>query len=175
MLEHSENLVQLPKKSKSEWQPLFEPDRYWKESSLHDLASNVISKRNLKYLGKRVSLWRKEFSDRAELYLPREDPELDGALAKTSKLSNKVRSRGTKLTPDPHAISPAEYHEPTSLATRKASKTRGPLTLSEKVDIVRMVKFEWTPPVEVAKVFRTSISVVTKLMMKVRKDPQFLK
>ena len=61
MLEHSENLIQLPKRGKAEWLPLFEPDSYWKESSLHDLQSNIISKRNLKYLGKRVTLLRQEF------------------------------------------------------------------------------------------------------------------
>ena len=58
MIDHSENLILGSKKSKVEWAPLFEPESYWKESSMHDLASNIISKRNLKYLGKRVTLLR---------------------------------------------------------------------------------------------------------------------
>jgi hypothetical protein len=62
MLEHSENLIQPPKRGKVEWAPLFEPESYWNESSLHDLQSNIISKRNLKYLGKRVTLLRQEFA-----------------------------------------------------------------------------------------------------------------
>jgi hypothetical protein len=109
---------------------------------MHDLASNVISKRNLKYMGKRVTLLRKEFDLRAVQYAPADDSALDEALAKTSKLSAQVRSRGTKLAADPHAISPSEYKEPTAIAARRASKTRGPLTLVEKIDAIRMAKFE---------------------------------
>jgi hypothetical protein len=109
---------------------------------MHDLASNVISKRNLKYMGKRVTLLRKEFDLRAVQYAPADDSALDEALAKTSKLSAQVRSRGTKLAADPHAISPSEYKEPTAIASRRASKTRGPLTLVEKIDAIRMAKFE---------------------------------
>jgi hypothetical protein len=96
MTEHSESLIQMPKKSKVEWAPLFEPESFWKESSLHDLAANVISKRNLKYMGKRVTLLRKEFDLRAEKCRQLDNEALDEALAKTSKLSNQVRSRETK-------------------------------------------------------------------------------
>jgi hypothetical protein len=141
MQEHSENLLQKLKRGKEVWTPLFEPESYWKESSLHDLASNVLSKRNLKYMGKRVTRLRQEFELRAEQLRSQDDEALNDALAKTSKLSNHVRSRGTKLASDGHTVSPNEYKEPTSLAARRASKTRGPLTLAEKIDVVRMVKF----------------------------------
>jgi hypothetical protein len=71
---------------------------------MHDLPSNVISKRNLKYMGKRASRLRQEFDHRAQQLSPREAESLDEALAKTSKLSNYVRSRGTKKPFDPNAL-----------------------------------------------------------------------
>ena len=96
-------------------------------------------------------------------------------MAKTLKLSNLVRSRGTKQPADCNTISPSEYKEPTPIATRRVSKTRGPLTLTEKIDVIRMIKFELTPTAHVAKVFSTSVNVIAQLMTKVTKNPQHLR
>ena len=92
----------------------------------------------------------------------------------SNKLSDKIRDRGTRLQKNLDSFETNEYIEETTPAYRQ-KRTRGTLSLREKIDIVRLVKFKWVPYREVAKEFRVSVVTVSALVQKVQKNPKFLR
>ena len=73
------------------------------------------------------------------------------------------------------AGTPNEYIEEANPDSRRRTKMRRNLTLAEKVDIVKRVKFEWKTYAEVAKEFRVTVSAVSAVMSKLRQNPKYLK
>ena len=53
------------KKSKQLWKPIFEPQSFWSQHDKPNVAQNVLSKRQLKYYGMKVSQIRESLRDRA--------------------------------------------------------------------------------------------------------------
>ena len=92
----------------------------------------------------------------------------------TSKLSDKIRDRGTRLKKNLNSFDSNEFIGETTPSYRK-KRSRGHLSLSEKIDIVRQVKFKFVPQREVAKEFRVSVATVSALTMKAHKDPKYLR
>ena len=93
----------------------------------------------------------------------------------TSKLSNKIRDRESRVRENKESFEPKEFMEPTSLADRRRLKDREPLSLSDTIDIVIKIKFKWIPSADVAKEYRVSIQTISQLMRKAHKDPLFVR
>ena len=58
---------------------------------------------------------------------------------------------------------------------RQKTGVRVTLSLSDKIDIVEKVKFKWIPHKRVAREYRVSESVISKLMTKVRENKGYIK
>jgi len=54
-------------------------------------------------------------------------------------LSKKIQARGSGKKRDPNEIRPEEYQESVAIDLRKRSRKKGPLKLSDKIDIVHQV------------------------------------
>ena len=67
-----------------------------------------------------------------------------------------LQSRGTGVKRNPNEVSPAEYIEPTSIASRKKGKHRKKLTVTDKINIVHRIMNLYHPAREVAKELRIS-------------------
>lgn len=65
--------------------------------------------------------------------------------------------------------------EPTSTASRQHIKNRQKLSLSDTIDIVAKVKFKWVPMNDVAKEYRVSISTISDVICKLRKNPNYIR
>jgi Trp operon repressor len=67
-----------------------------------------------------------------------------------------------------------DFNQRVAINSRKRSKRRGPLTTSEKVDIVHRVLISYEMHAEVAREYRVTPQVIAHLMMKAKKNKQFL-
>ena len=171
----SDHPLKPPGKNKQHWAPLFASDQFWSESKRHKLAENVLSKRQLKHFGKRVTNLRQHFVDEAVLVLEDAGKNIQDDLQATSKLSNRIRDRETGMKDNLNSFKPQEFVEPTSLANRYKSKNREPLSLTDKIDIVMKIKFQFVPWRDVGKEYRVSDSAMQQLMSKMRKDQNFIR
>ena len=57
--------VQVPKRNKKKWKPLFHPKSHWVQQENRDLESNIIGKRKLRAYAKDATDKRKLFIQRA--------------------------------------------------------------------------------------------------------------
>jgi hypothetical protein len=67
-----------------------------------------------------------------------------------------------------------DFSEPVPIGQRKRSRKRGPLSIGSKIDIVYRILINFEKQAEVAREFRVSSQVVAQLMMKAKKNKQFL-
>jgi hypothetical protein len=67
-----------------------------------------------------------------------------------------------------------DFNQSVAVNSRKRSKRRGPLTTSEKVDIVHRVLISYEKHAEIAREYRVTNQVIAHLMMKAKKNKQFL-
>ena len=67
-----------------------------------------------------------------------------------------------------------DFSEPVPVGRRKRSRKRGPLSIGNKIDIVYRMLINFEKQAEVAREFRVSPQVVAHLMMKAKKNKQFL-
>ena len=70
--------------------------------------------------------------------------------------------------------SSAHYREPVPPGRRKISRKRGPLSVSDKIEIVYRVLVDHEPQQAVAKERRISLQVVNKLVCKVQRHKELL-
>ena len=89
-------------------------------------------------------------------------------------LSKKIQARGSGKKRDPNEIRPEEYQESVAIDLRKRSRKKGPLKLSDKIDIVHQVVQQHVPTKVVAKKHRVTQGYVSLLVSKCRKKPRFL-
>ena len=57
-----------------------------------------------------------------------------------------------------------------AISSRKRSKRRGPLSTSEKVDIVHRVLISYEKHADIAREYRVTQQVIAHLMMKAKKN-----
>jgi hypothetical protein len=67
-----------------------------------------------------------------------------------------------------------DFNQSVAIRSRKRSKRRGPLTTSEKVDIVYRVLISYEKHAEIAREYRVTQQVIAHLMMKAKKNKEFL-
>jgi hypothetical protein len=67
-----------------------------------------------------------------------------------------------------------DFPEPIAIGRRKRSRKRGPLSIGSKIDIVYRMLINFEKQAEVAREYRVSQFVVAHLMMKAKKNKQFL-
>ena len=63
-----------------------------------------------------------------------------------------------------------DFNQTVAIGSRKRSKRRGPLSTSEKVDIVYRVMINYDKHDEIAREYRVTKQVIAHLMMKARKN-----
>ena len=88
--------------------------------------------------------------------------------------ANKIRNRGTGVRKVPNEISPAEYRDPVPIDLRRGRRRRRRLTLAEKHQIVHQVVCQLLSQTDVAQEHRVSVTCVSLLVKKARKNPRYL-
>ena len=67
-----------------------------------------------------------------------------------------------------------DFNQSVAINSRKRSKRRRPLTTSEKVDIVYRVLVSYEKHAEIAREYRVTQQVIAYLIMKAKKNKEFL-
>jgi hypothetical protein len=163
-----------PPRRGAEWEPIYQPTSYSKAHPDISMEAYTVGEKRLRSLGIEVSKLREDLRKVALLQARKEAHEQHQDIMEISRLARRI-SRGEfrdnaiekqQLRPD--------FNQSVAINSRKRSKRRGPLTTSEKVDIVHRVLISYEKHAEIAKEYRVTPQVIAHLMMKAKKNQQFL-
>ena len=138
------------------------------------MDSYAIGEKRLRSFGIEVSKLREDLRKVALHQAKKEAQDQEQDIMDISRLARRI-SRGEfrdnalekqQLKPD--------FDQSVAISSRQRSKRRGPLSTSEKVAIVYSMLISFEKQAEVAREYRVSQQVIAHLMMKAKKNKQFL-
>ena len=164
-----------PPRRAIEWRPLFLPTEYARAHPDIGLEQYRLGERRLRTLGEEISKHRQRLREVALAHDKALALEQEKDLHEVSCLARRIRRgdyndgavRKQQLRPD--------FKEPTPAGSRRRMKKRQPLTTGERISIVHQVLVGHEKHADVAKDFRVSPQVVSAIMQKARKSPEFMR
>ncbi len=165
----------LPPRREPEWMPIFRPTSYAKAHPEMTLEGFALGEKRLRTLGIEVSKIREALRKEALHQAKAEGAEQQRDLHEISRLARRI-SRGEfrEGAQEKQMIKP-DFQETVAIRSRHRSKRRGPLTISERIDIAHRVLVGYEMHADLAREYRVSSGVIAQLIFKAKRHKGFLK
>ena len=160
--------------ARNTWRMLFYPRGFALEHQIESLEPWRLKEKQLEEIGKAVTKLREQIRQRATILEGQGQAQQPGGAQTLSSIVKKTRSgQHERQLEREQRQARAELKEETPSQARKKGKQRR-LSLEQKVEAAWMVFVQMEKQADVARHFRVSAWVISKLMSGIRKKPALL-
>ena len=156
------------------WAPVFCPRQFAKDNDPLTMAQYKLSDEELRNNAITISKLRWRVKKEASQLEQRAPAELEDGIKEVEGLDKEAKRRGHSKTSLDTPESLPDFKMEVPIGCRKRRRRRGTLTLANKVDIAHQVLVQLHMQKEVAKQYRVSQCVVSAIITKAKKSPDFL-
>ena len=147
-----------------QWQPLFSSKDFLRQHKNLTLEEFELEDKSKQEFGKTVSVARQMVLDEAKKAHEKHQTDLATSQQYVSRLEKKLLLRGQNKPEYRLKMSHVDYKEPVAIGMMKKAKSRGPLSVPEKVDVAHRVLVEHELYRDVAREFRVGVVAVHRVI-----------